>query len=69
MARGTLMSKTEDESYHLIEEMELNNYQWSNEWGQPKWAGDKFDVGNLTLFTTKMDMPWLKDWIVWVWMQ
>jgi len=30
-AGGTLMSKTEEEAYNLIEEMALNNYQWSNE--------------------------------------
>jgi len=28
---GTLMSKTEEEAYNLIEKMALNNYQWSNE--------------------------------------
>ena len=27
---GTLMSKTEDKVYNLIEEMVRNNYQWSN---------------------------------------
>jgi len=32
-AGGTLMSKTEDEAYNLIEEMTLNNYQWSHECG------------------------------------
>jgi len=30
-AGGTLMRKTEEEAYNLIEEMALNNYQWSNE--------------------------------------
>jgi len=30
-AVGTLMSKTKEEVYNLIEEMALNNYQWSNE--------------------------------------
>jgi len=30
-AGGTLMSKKEEEVYNLIEEMALNNYQWSNE--------------------------------------
>ena len=29
-AGGTLMNKTEDEAYNLIEEMALNNFQWSN---------------------------------------
>jgi len=30
----TLMNKTEDEAYNLIEEMALNNFQWSNERGE-----------------------------------
>ena len=30
------MSKTEEEAYNLIEEMVLNNFQWSNERAQPK---------------------------------
>jgi len=30
-ARGTLMNETEDEAYNLIEEMSLNNFQWSIE--------------------------------------
>ena len=36
VAGGTRMNKTEDEAYNLIEEMALNNYQWSNERSQPK---------------------------------
>jgi len=40
-AGGTLMNQTEDEAYNLIEKMELNNFQWSNEWGQPKQIGGK----------------------------
>jgi len=31
LAGGTLINKTEDEAYNLIEEMTLNNCQWSNE--------------------------------------
>jgi len=27
---GILMSKTEEETFNLIEEMALNNYQWLN---------------------------------------
>jgi len=30
---GALMNKTEDEAYNLIEEMTLNNFQWSTEQG------------------------------------
>ena len=54
-AGGTLMSKTEDESYNLNEEMVLNSYQWSNQIGQSKRAGGEFDVDALTLLTVKMD--------------
>jgi len=35
-AGGTLMIKTEEEAFNLIEEMALNNYQWSNERGHPR---------------------------------
>jgi len=54
-AGGTLMSKTEEEAYNLIEEMALNNYQWSSERGQRKRVGGKYDVNALTLLTVKMD--------------
>ena len=52
---GTLMSKTEEEAYNLIEEMVLNNYRWSNERGQPKRVRGKYDIDALTLLTAKMD--------------
>jgi len=39
----------------LIEEMALNNYQWSNERDQPKRVGGKFNIDALTLLTAKMD--------------
>ena len=48
-AGGMLMSKTEKKAYNLIEEMALNNYQWSNERGQPKRVGGKYDIDALTL--------------------
>jgi len=51
---GTLMSKTKDEAYNIIKEMTLNNYQWSNERGQPKWVTGKFDVDALTFLTVKI---------------
>jgi len=54
-AGGTLMSKTEEEAYNLIEEMELNNYQWSSERGQEKRDGGKCDIDALTLLTIIMD--------------
>jgi len=54
-AGGTLMSKTKEEAYNLIEEMALNNYQWPSERGQPKRVRGKYDVDALTLLTAKMD--------------
>jgi len=33
VAGGTLMNKTEDEAYNLIEEITLSNFQWSTERG------------------------------------
>jgi len=55
VARGTLMRKTEEEAYSLIEEMTVNNYQWCNEHGQPKRVGGKFVVDAVTILTAKMD--------------
>ena len=49
------MSKTEEEAYNLIEEMALNNYQWSSERGQPKRVGGKYKIDGGTLLTAKMD--------------
>jgi len=54
-AGGTLISKTEDEAYNLIEEMTLNNFQWSTERGQPKWVEGKLEVDALTLLSAKVD--------------
>ena len=54
-AGGTLMNITEDEAYNLIEEMTLNNFQWSTERGQPKWVGGKLEVDARTLLSTKVD--------------
>ena len=45
---NTLMNKAEDETYNLIEEMVLNNYQWSNKRGQPKRVGDKLELNVIT---------------------
>ena len=53
---GILMSKIEDEACNLTEEMTLNNYQWSNERGQPERVRGKFYVDSLTLLTAKMDV-------------
>ena len=52
---GTLMSKMEDGAYNLIEEMTLNNFQWSNERGQPKWVGSKLEVDAVISLFAKVD--------------
>ena len=49
------MNKIEDEAYSLIEDMALNNFQWSTERGQLKWVGDKLEVDTLTLLSAKVD--------------
>jgi len=52
-AGRTLISKTKDEVYFLIEEMTHNNCQWSNDRTSPKKVGGKFDVDALTLLIAK----------------
>ena len=54
-ARETLMNKIEDETYNLIEEMALNNFQWSTKRGQAKRFGGKLEVDALTLLSAKVD--------------
>ena len=49
------MSKTEDEAYNLIEEMELNNFQWSTERVRHRRVGGKLEVDAFTLLSTKAD--------------
>jgi len=49
------MSKTEDEAYNLIEEMALNNFQWSTDRTQLKRVGGKHEVNAITLLSTKVD--------------
>jgi len=54
-AGGTLISKTKDETYSLIEEMTLSNCQWSSERTQPTRVGGKFEVDALTLLSAEAD--------------
>jgi len=49
------MNKIEDEAYNLIEEMALNNHQWSNERGQPKRVGGKLELDAIALLNTQVD--------------
>ena len=48
------MSKTEDEAYNLIEEMTLNNFQWSTEQAQPRRVVGKLEVNAFTLLSAKV---------------
>jgi len=50
------MGKTEDEAYNLIEEIALNNFQWSTERAQPRWVGGKLEVDAFTLLSAKVDV-------------
>lgn len=54
-AGGTLMNKTKDETYYLIEAITLNNFQLSNERGQPKQVEGKLEIDALTLRYAKVD--------------
>jgi len=54
-AGGTLMNKTEDEAYNLIEERTLNNFQWSTERGQPNQIRGRLEVDTLTLLSAKVN--------------
>jgi len=47
VAGDTHMNQSKDEANNLIEEMALNNFQWSTERGQPKWVGGKLEVDAL----------------------
>jgi len=49
------MNKTGDEAYNLIEEMSLNNFQWSTRRSQCKRVEGKLKVDVLTLLSTKVD--------------
>ena len=53
-AGGTLINKTEDEAYNLMEEMARNNF-WSTERGQPKQVGGKLEADALILLSAKVD--------------
>jgi len=46
----------EDVTYNLIEEIVVNNYQWSSESGQPNRFGGKLEIDALTLLSTELDV-------------
>ncbi|XP_038976409.1 uncharacterized protein LOC113461320 [Phoenix dactylifera] len=54
-AGGTLMSKSTEEAYELLEEMASNNYQWSNERCMPKKVPGMYDVDGINMLNAKVD--------------
>ena len=52
---GKLKNKIEDKAYNLIEEMTLNNFQWSSERTQPKQVGVKLELDAISMLSPKVD--------------
>jgi len=50
---GTLINKTEDETYNLIEEIALNNFQWSTNEANPNGLDVSFKLFHLLYFLWK----------------
>ena len=48
------MNKTEDEAYNLIEDMALNNFQWSSDRDQPKRVGGKLELDVIAMLSSKL---------------
>ena len=55
VASGTLMNNTKYEAYNLIEEMVLNNYEWSNERSQPMRVESKLELDAFSVPSAKVD--------------
>ena len=55
VTNDTLMNKMEDETYNLIEEKALNNYQCSYERSQPKRVRGKLELDAISMLSTKVD--------------
>jgi len=49
------MSKTKDEAYNIIEEMALNNYQWSDKRNHPKRVEGKLELNAIFMLSAKVD--------------
>ncbi|XP_038976653.1 uncharacterized protein LOC120107448 [Phoenix dactylifera] len=54
-AGGTLISKSTEEAYELLEEIVSNNYQWSSERGMPKKVPGMYDVDGINMLNAKVD--------------
>ena len=48
VAGGTLVAKTADEPFILLEDMTSNNYQWPIEWSLAKKAVELYEVDQFT---------------------
>ena len=53
-AGGSLMSRSQNEAYNLIDEMALNQQQYSNERSTPRVAG-RFETDFMTKVSAQMD--------------
>jgi len=63
-AGGTLMNKTEDEAYNLIDELTLSNYMWSNERSQPKRVSSKLELYAISMLSTKVGATFQRlEWL------
>ncbi|PKU67548.1 hypothetical protein MA16_Dca023279 [Dendrobium catenatum] len=51
---GSLMSKPFDEVYALIEEMTLNNFQWSSKKVNPKKVASVHELDDLSILATQL---------------
>lgn len=51
-AGGTLMSKTHEEAYELLEELASNNYQWPSKRSRPK--AHVVELDSISLLATHM---------------
>ena len=52
---GGFINKTEDEIYNIIEEMTLNNFQWSSERAQPKGVRGKLELDAISMLSCEVD--------------
>jgi hypothetical protein len=51
-SNGAFMSKSQDDAYNLLEEMAMNNYQWSNKRNTPKKTDGMHEIDAIIALTT-----------------
>lgn len=54
IAGSTFMSKTQFETYELLNEMVMNKYQWPNEKVMPKKAARIYEIDAIIPLTTQV---------------